>query len=133
LTCVSLDDLTSIESQFYHEGMEERPLLGRQLCFPLSRTAKNQTGHHSLSAAARGDNFKRNAAGDVLRNGRTIAHNGTLPRFSHCPTGFVQGDKARTVSAQIQARNYCRTLSAQHAHRRTSFSAYYCTKMQQNA
>jgi hypothetical protein len=39
--------------------MEETPLLGCQLCIPLSRTAKNQTGHHSLSAAARGGNGKR--------------------------------------------------------------------------
>jgi hypothetical protein len=33
---------------------KERPILGCQFCFLLARTAKNQTVHHSLSAAARG-------------------------------------------------------------------------------
>lgn len=41
---------------------------------------RSQTVNHSLFAAARGGNFEHNAAGDVLRNGRTTAHCRTLKR-----------------------------------------------------
>jgi len=45
----------------HHQGSlrqgEEKPLLGCQPCFPLTRRGRNQTGHHWLSAAARGGNL----------------------------------------------------------------------------
>ncbi len=61
---------------------------------------------------------------------RTTAHCRAFPTARQ---GWRHGDKARTVSAQIQAVNCCRTVSAQSAHCRTSFPAHYCTWVQQNA